>query len=207
MHLTNIIMQQRLKGGLFSGVYHIFAVPTMPLAFHSNPVTFHQTRSWKDTCDISAYSWRFRKISCNQSRACRRPNNTWTELFSSADSKGSTRQGKAEIMSTEKHTWRDCAVKSTIKHLYITEKLSKCSWHQTCSYWTEITQNLCDPCPKVLSTDYFINIKQSIIWVNYVKECLWWRKIFSSNLCLVQTLHMYWFILHLKGHVVWLSSK
>lgn len=94
------------------------------------------------TLVISAYSWRFRKISCNQSRACRRPNNTWTELFSTADSKGSTRQGKAEIMCTEKRTWRDCAVKSTIKHLYITEKWAKCSWHQTCSYWTEITQNL-----------------------------------------------------------------
>ncbi len=153
-------MQQRLKGGLFSGVYHIFAVPTMPLAFHSNPVTFNQ-QGHEKTLVISAYSWRFRKISCNQFRARRRPNNTWTELFSSAESKGSTRQGKAEVMCTEKCALLNISISLRndlnahgIKHVVTEQKSPK-------------TYTLC---PKVLRTDYLINIKQCITWVNYIKE-------------------------------------
>lgn len=100
VHLTNIIMQQRLMGVLFSRVYHIFAVPTMPLAIHSNPVTFHQTRSWKDTCDIYIFMRFHSKTFCIQSRACRGPNSIWIYLLSSADTKGSTRHDKVEMMCT-----------------------------------------------------------------------------------------------------------
>ncbi len=113
------------------------------------------------TLVISAYSWRFRKISCNQFRARRRPNNTWTELFSSAESKGSTRQGKAEVMCTEKCALLNISISLRndlnahgIKHVVTEQKSPK-------------TYTLC---PKVLRTDYLINIKQCITWVNYIKE-------------------------------------
>lgn len=85
--------------------------------WHSIQTLLPSTKQGQEkTLVISAHSWRFRTISCNQSRACRRPNNTWTELFPSADNKGFTRQGQAE-----NHV-HDCTAKSTIKHANITEK-------------------------------------------------------------------------------------